>query len=743
MARIRHFWFSLEAKVMATVVAVLIALPALTLWMIDAQVTQQIRRDAAQAADTARDSFLRMMSVRSDELALRFRNLSENNPAFQSIVRLRDGATMRDYLTTDVLGPFQDTDLVAFVTRSGEVWGVRRQTASAAPETLASAAESLIRHAGAGPQHAFMAIGGGVYRVIALPVALPEGFAGVLVFAMHITDDVLRQIKPPSSEIVLLSGGQIVGSTFTHHEDLARDLASLLADLSHRSENLGFYLVGGDRFQPVVGSLEAGADIRYVVLSSSELRLRTIERTKLEILLASVGGIVICGAIVWFFVRRITQPLSELRESAEAVGRGDFSRRIERFSNDECGDLAQAFNGMTTNLQSSRAELERAMQQVKATQHQLIQSEKLSAVGQFVAGVAHELNNPLTSVVGFSELLQSMPADAKTHDFLDKIAKSAHRCHKIVQSLLSFARQHAPERKLVDLPLIVDEVLEIMAYDLRTSNTKIVRDFAPDVPKIMGDQHQLQQVFVNILSNARQAMEPVQRDGQMIIRIRAAGTRVTMEFQDNGPGIKPEHLARIFDPFFTTKPVGKGTGLGLSLCYGIIQEHGGTITARSEPGQGATFVIDLPAALDGTGAGTGGADPASVATPAIVGSGKTVLVVDDEAWILDLAAELLRAQGHAVETATGGEEALTLIGRRRFDVVVCDWKMPGLNGVRLYEHLEATAPETARRMLFMTGDVVSDTFQEFLRKHDLSCLSKPFSMREFTLAVTKVSAGRS
>jgi two-component system NtrC family sensor kinase len=416
---------------------------------------------------------------------------------------------------------------------------------------------------------------------------------------------------------------------------------------------------------------------------------------------------------------------------------------VERFSDDECGELADTFNRMTTSLQSSRAELERAMQQVRTTQAQLIQSEKLSAVGQFVAGVAHELNNPLTAVVGYSELLQSMSSDAKMRENLDRISKSAHRCHKIVHSLLSFARQHAPERKLVQLHAIVEEVLEIMAYDLRTSNVQIVREFAPSLPPIMADGHQLQQVFVNILGNARQAIEPVQRDGRIVVRTRRVGESVVIEFQDNGPGIKPEHLARIFDPFFTTKPVGKGTGLGLSLCYGLIQEHGGTITARSERGEGATFAIELPVA-------------AGVSTPMRLRqeesiapfpgadrppSGKSVLVVDDEPWILELAGELARAEGHTVETAAGGEQALEKISRRVFDLIVSDWKMPGLSGMGLYEHLRAVEPAMAQKMVFMTGDVVSDAFQNFLRQHQLTCLSKPFARSEFRAALGAMTGG--
>lgn len=746
----RSFRLSFEVKVMVVVLAALVSLPAITLWLVDAQIRRQMEIDAQLALSVARDSFVRSLQIRTHALAARFRT-GANEPRFLTIVRLGDAPTMQGYLKRDVLDESgDDTELALFVPIDGEVRGARRTDATITPEAFAAGVEDFIHAAMEGEERAgTVAIRGGVFHVVAIPVAPPDGLKGVLVFGIHISDPALKNIQPAGSEIVVLAGNRVAATTLP----AARQDESLLAQLtrplvSGRPEDVAASIltVENERYLPVTGTFSEvpkGESVRYVLLSSVEQRLLAYEQTRRDLLALSVLGILVAGGIVWFFVRRIASPLVDLRDNAEAVGRGDFSRRIDRISNDECGDLADAFNRMTSNLQTSRTELETAIQQVRTTQEQLIQSEKLSAVGQFVAGVAHELNNPLTAVVGFSELLQSMPTDEKTHGYLDRIAKSAHRCHKIVHSLLSFARQDAPERKRVDLHTLVEEVLEIMAYDLRTSDIAIGRELAPRLPPLMADPHQLQQVFVNILSNARQAMEPGERKGRIVIRTRESGGRVTIEFEDNGPGIRADHLARIFDPFFTTKPVGKGTGLGLSLCYGIIQEHGGAITARSELGQGATFAIELPIAGEAEGVSALERRGASAA-PFPVGegrpSGKSVLVIDDEQWILDLAGELLRAEGHAVETALGGQPALDLIAQRRFDVIISDWKMPGLNGVRLFEHLQRIRPDAAARVLFMTGDVVNDTFQDFLRKHDLACLSKPFATGEFRAAVARVFA---
>src|SRR5262249_12771301 len=218
---------------------------------------------------------------------------------------------------------------------------------------------------------------------------------------------------------------------------------------------------------------------------------------------------------------------------------------------------------------------------------------------------------------------------------------SAQRCQKIVQSLLSFARRHPPERKPADINHLLEGALEFLQYQLRTSNIELVKQLDPSLPKGMVDPHQLQQVFLNLINNARQAIEAHQPSGKIVITSRQCGANVQLVFQDNGPGIAPEHLSKVFDPFFTTKEVGKGTGLGLSLCYGIIQEHGGSIKVPSKPGQGATLFIDLPGVTQSQEAD--GTDESSRRTRIRRrrGVGKKVLVIDDEEAILEMVRAAL------------------------------------------------------------------------------------------------------
>ncbi len=477
------------------------------------------------------------------------------------------------------------------------------------------------------------------------------------------------------------------------------------------------------------------------MLSSYEDSLTALRETKLHLLIVSLCAIIFGTTVVWLIVNRVTRPLQELRNSAEAVGRGDFSHQVPIRSSDEVGELASTFNRMTENVRVSRAQLEQTVSTLKNTQEQLIQSEKLSAVGEFVAGVAHELNNPLAAVMGFSEMLREADVDAKYRRHLDLIFKAAQRCQKIVQSLLSFARHQKPERKPASVNELVEAVLEIVAYPLRTSNVEVITRLQSNLPAVLADSHQIQQVLLNIINNARQAMEGHQRDGQIKINTETSDANVRIIIQDNGPGIPEENLRRIFDPFFTTKEVGKGTGLGLSLCYGIIKEHGGNISVTSRRGEGATFVIELPIA-QGTSLPIENSKSSSPEkTNSREGAGRKVLVIDDEESVLQMVYQVLTASGYHVHTVANGETALQELRNNSYDAIFCDWKMPGLNGREVYERVRGTSPELCQRMIFVTGDVINESMQEFLQKENRPCLAKPFTLSEVRTAAKNTIGG--
>jgi PAS domain S-box-containing protein len=270
-------------------------------------------------------------------------------------------------------------------------------------------------------------------------------------------------------------------------------------------------------------------------------------------------------------------------------------REMKEFAPAELNLLGALGNQIAATIDKSRLleETREAYNTLRATQEQLLQSEKMAAVGQLISGVAHELNNPLTAILGYSELLKTEEVvNGHGADYLEKLNKQAQRTHRIVQNLLSFARQHKPERGVVQVNQVVEDTVALREYDLKINLIRIHRDLDPKLPEISADFHQLQQVCLNILNNAVDAVLESGRQGEIWVRTSVANHRVRIEFTDNGSGVKNPH--RVFDPFYTTKPVGKGTGLGLSICYGIVKEHGGEILVQNGAAGGATFIVTLP-----------------------------------------------------------------------------------------------------------------------------------------------------
>jgi len=370
----------------------------------------------------------------------------------------------------------------------------------------------------------------------------------------------------------------------------------------------------------------------------------------------------------------------------------------------------------------------------KLLQQQLIQSEKLSAIGELVSGIAHELNNPLTGVMGYSQLLQlRSDLDERARDSLQKINNLALRCQKIVQNLLSFARKQKPERTLTCVNDILEKTIELRSYELSVNNIRVQSELDRNLPRTIADAHQLQQVFLNVITNAEQAMLDTNGRGSLVVRSRtdAKNNRIVVEIQDDGPGIPEKLLTRIFDPFFSTKEVGKGTGLGLSIAYGIVQQHGGMTYARSRPGEGSTFVIELPivTVVQQDAPMFPILMPQALHFEGLI-RGKRILVVDDEKYILDFFVEILRMFPARVDTACDGLEAMDKLQADRYDLILTDYKMPQMSGKELFYWIRQHQPNLARRIIFITGDTVSAETRSFFESTASRYLGKPFKIEE-------------
>jgi len=370
----------------------------------------------------------------------------------------------------------------------------------------------------------------------------------------------------------------------------------------------------------------------------------------------------------------------------------------------------------------------RDVTKLRRVEKSLVQAERLSSLGEVVAGVAHELNNPLSGVLGYAELLRPHVTDPDRLRDLELIVQSAERCERIVYNLLSFARKHAPESKSQSLNECVEKVLELKSYHLRSSQIETVLELDADLPRTCFDFHQVEQVVLNLLNNADQAISSIKTPGRIVLRSGVRDGSVFLEVEDNGPGVPTAIRERIFDPFFTTKDYGEGTGLGLSISYGIICEHGGKIEMSQASEEGGTrFTVTLPIVE-----APEQAEQADTPLPA-AGSerplqGRQVLVVEDEPMVLELLSRVLAGDGAEVTQARDGHEAWEQIEQRSYDLVVTDMLMPNLNGQQLYERVAEERPEMLRRFVFATGDLVRAETVEFLQGLPNRILTKPLEI---------------
>lgn len=371
----------------------------------------------------------------------------------------------------------------------------------------------------------------------------------------------------------------------------------------------------------------------------------------------------------------------------------------------------------------------RLQDQARDLYQQLAQSEKLAALGQTMSGVAHELNNPLATILACAERLNGRRLDESTRRDLDAIHNAAERAARIVRNLQTFARKRHTTRMTVDLNDVVRETLALRAYEHRAANITAVEEFASTLPAVFVDPHQIQQIVLNLLINAEQAMTDAHGRGRLVLRTWEEPDRdaVVLEVNDDGPGVPDDMQARVFDPFFTTKPVGKGTGLGLSVAYAIAQEHGGRISVRQvgEPG-GASFLLELPV----SGMRVRGPDAAPVVSLPPVPKGTRALVIEDEAALGDAVAAALADEGFKPDRAENGEEALIRIRERHYDVIICDLKMPKVDGMAFFRDVSARMPHIARRLIFVTGDVAGTDAERFLEESGCRWVPKPFRLRD-------------
>ena len=539
---------------------------------------------------------------------------------------------------------------------------------------------------------------------------------------------VVYYAKPVRDDLGALKGMIVLGYDLTQLKDLLRNI-----EVGKRGRAY-LHMPGGRRLEgrgpiPEIGLLAASSALKrrpWIVFVEAPLGdfiepLRSIRNAAL--LTALVGGAILIG-ILLLLVRSLTRPIAALVTAARRIGGGDLDHRIEDPGTDELGTLSGAFNEMAEHLDLNR-------KQNVQLQSQLIQAEKLSAVGQLISAVAHELNNPLAAISGYVQISLLDDCPPKMRDDLAHMYKNVLRCRKVVDNLLFFVRQSRHERRKIGLNEAVVSALELLEYRLiKTEDVRVVKQLAADGPEIAGDFQQIVQVLLNLIGNACDAMQGLVRmpEGKVLtIRTGIRADRAFIEVEDNGAGIPLELTEKIFQPFFTTKEPGRGTGLGLPISRQIVQEHGGAIELESRPGRGTAFHLTFPLAREDEFDET-----AVLATPTPYEAvpGKRILVADDEADIAAVIARLLREDGDEVQVAHNGAEALKLLEAAPYDLVVTDIEMEHAKGSDLYAALAAKGALASCRMLFVTGDILNPKVLEFLSKTNSEYLVKPFDIQE-------------
>jgi len=386
---------------------------------------------------------------------------------------------------------------------------------------------------------------------------------------------------------------------------------------------------------------------------------------------------------------------------------------------------------------AGRVWIGRDVTKLRRVEKSLAQAERLSSLGEVVAGVAHELNNPLAGVMGYAELLRAGECDPHQMRDLERIVESSQRCQKIVLKLLSFARKHTPEKNHQSLNECLEKVLDLKSYHLRSSQVETTMELDRSIPKTSFDFHQIEQVALNLLNNAEQAIGMTKAPGEITIRSGATDSHVWFEFEDNGPGVPPAVRGRVFDPFFTTKDYGQGTGLGLSVSFGIVREHDGTIELVRSGENGSVFRVELPIVEAHESDSQGTAPTERCEAGAL--NGCRILVAEDEPGLLDIYDRVLRSAGATVTLARDGEQAWEQLSADDFeyDLIVTDLLMPNLNGRQLYERVAEERPDLLRRFVFTTGDLAREDTLDFLEGLPNRILSKPLQVETVTQVLSQ------
>jgi C4-dicarboxylate-specific signal transduction histidine kinase/ActR/RegA family two-component response regulator len=607
-------------------------------------------------------------------------------------------------------------------------------------------------------------LGGHPYRAGCVPIVLQGYTIGALVVGDAVDAAFAARLGAAlDSDVLLAANGRVLATTLTGVQD--DQMLAALTGLDGAARQTRLATLGGQEY--VVASLPLGADGAHgggsslYLLGSLTRALEPSNRLLLRaFLIYGTLSAAFAGLVAWLLSRSILSPLERfVGFLREVTASGDRARRFEKAADSpEIRTLQTTYGQLMDSLDDyERRRLQQARDDMERMDR-LKESEKLAALGRMLSGAAHEINNPLTGVLGNIDLLLGdtrIEPGARVR--LEKVRREGHRIVALVRNLLKTAHRDGGQRAIVDLNQLLAECAGLRQHDFTAAGMRLHLDLGHGKCRVLASELELQQLFVNIINNAYDALKGSGAAPELIIRTTPGDETVAIHFLDNGPGIREPH--RVFEHFYTTKEVGKGTGLGLSISHAIVQSHAGRIVATNRPEGGACFAISLPALgssatgemasaaaaepvrvsasapVTGSAPGTGepgSAAPRAAASPGLPQLVASILVVDDEPSVLELELTILESVGASGIGARSGAEAVSQLERRSFDLVVSDLKMPGqVSGEDLFRWVQENRPDVAQRFVFVTGDTVSESTQQFLEKTGRRFIQKPFAIQDY------------
>ncbi len=645
-------------------------------------------------------------------------------------------------------------DLLIVTDRDGRVLAVggRSGDRPAVGEDLSSRA--ILRHVLAqdapvgSDNFSVLRVRGRTFQVGCVPIVLQGFIIGTLTLGDRIDQAFVERLQRSfDSDIVVTGSGGVLGSSLPTPPSTAEALEPRPSAGGATPEVASVVPIGRVQYVAaplVLGLDEDGRPVTLYLLHSLTRALKQPNRS-LRMTLLAYGSLVVlvaglCASVV---ARSVLNPLERfvtfMRRAAENVD------RAQRFDASDAGvevrHLSETFERLMESLRRHEERLLQSAREDLVRLERLKETEKLAALGRLLSGAAHEINNPLTGVVGNIEMLlaqEGIPADVRER--LETIRKEGRRIVALVRNLLKVAHRDSGQRAIVDLNQVIRDTASLRRHDFERAGMRIVLDLAAAPVRLPASELELQQVFLNIINNAYDALQGTK--GRPMLTIRTAGSddKATVVFTDTGPGI--EDPSQVFEHFYTTKPVGQGTGLGLSISRVIVENHGGRITAENSSEGGARFSIALPRDAD-VPADAPPPRPAPETLPAPRRSlPASVLVVDDEPVVLELQMAILDSLGAKAVAARSAAEAIDLLRRRDFDLIISDLLMPGeMSGKDLYKWVGTHRRAGTQGFLFVTGDTVAEA--TFLQEVKTRCLLKPFSMEEYVSALREAWHGLS